>query len=167
MKCPICRKTMKSNFHFLGLPVATWFGCGYSPVAPGTAGSLAALGIAMGLARYGGWRPWHFGLLAAVTAAPGIWAGGIAARHFGKKDPSQVVVDEVVGQWITLAGAASLNWKSWLAAFLLFRLLDIWKPAPARQAEALPGGIGIMADDVVAGIYGALVLFAAGCFKLY
>jgi phosphatidylglycerophosphatase A len=60
-----------------------------------------------------------------------------------------------------------LNWKSWLAGFVLFRLLDIWKPFPARQFEALPGGLGIVMDDVMAGIYGALVLFTAGCFNLY
>jgi len=78
-----------------------------------------------------------------------------------------VVIDEVLGQWLTLAGAAALNWKSWLAAFLLFRLFDIWKPFPVRQLEALPGGWGIVADDLMAGLYGALVLFAAGCFNLY
>lgn len=160
-------KTPGKAQRLIAMPIATWFGCGYSPVAPGTAGSLGALLIAMFLAKYHGWRPSYFAALAAATLAPGIWAAGIAARHLGKKDPSQVVVDEVVGQWATLAGATSLNWKSWLGAFILFRLLDIWKPAPARQAEALPGGIGIMADDVVAGVYGALVLFAAGCFNLY
>ena len=85
----------------------------------------------------------------------------------GKEDPSIVVVDEVIGQWITLAGATTLNWKSGLAAFALFRLFDIWKPVPVRQMERFPGGYGIVADDVMAGIYGALVLFAAGCFNLY
>ncbi len=77
-----------------------------------------------------------------------------------------MVVDEVVGQWLTLAGARTLNWKSYLAAFLLFRLFDIWKPPPVRQLEALPGGVGIVADDLMAGLYAALVLFAAGCFNL-
>ena len=78
-----------------------------------------------------------------------------------------VVVDEVVGQWITLAGATQLNWKSWLAALVLFRLFDIWKPPPVRQLEKLPGGIGIVADDAMAGVYGAMVLFAAGRLHLY
>ena len=77
------------------------------------------------------------------------------------------MVDEVLGQWITLAGATALNWKSWLAAFCLFRLFDIWKPPPVRQLEALPGGTGIVADDVMAGVYGALVLFLRGWFNLY
>jgi phosphatidylglycerophosphatase A len=99
--------------------------------------------------------------------APGIWASTIAANVSGRKDPGLVVVDEVIGQWITLSGATVLNWKSWAAAFVLFRVLDIWKPAPARRLESLPGGTGIVMDDVMAGIYGALVLFAAGCFNLY
>ena len=66
-----------------------------------------------------------------------------------------------------LAGARTLNWKSYLAAFALFRLFDIWKPAPVRQLEGLPGGLGINADDMMAGVYGALVLFTAGWFNLY
>jgi phosphatidylglycerophosphatase A len=161
------RPARPAGFPSFAVVVATWFGCGYCPVAPGTAGSLAALLIAMALAKYWGWHPAYFGVLAAVVAAPAVWVSGVAAKYFGKKDPGQVVVDEVVGQWATLAGALSLNWKSWLGAFILFRLFDIWKPVPARQAENLPGGIGIVADDVVAGIYGALVLFAAGWFNLY
>ena len=83
------------------------------------------------------------------------------------KDPQFVVVDEVVGQWLALAGARTLELEIWLAAFLLFRLFDIWKPAPVRQLESLPGGVGIMADDLMAGVYAALVLFVAGCFNLY
>lgn len=108
-----------------------------------------------------------FGLLAAVLVLPGVWAAGVTAREMDKKDPGVVVIDEVVGQWLTLAGAMRLNWKSWLAAFLLFRLFDVWKPPPARRFERLPGGIGIVADDVMAGFYAALVLFAAGWFNLY
>ena len=64
-------------------------------------------------------------------------------------------------------GLRVFNWKSWLAAFVLFRLFDIWKPSPVRQLEALPGGWGIVADDLMAGVYAALVLFAAGWFNLY
>jgi phosphatidylglycerophosphatase A len=147
--------------------IATWFGCGYSPVAPGTAGSLAALAIAYGLVEFGHWRPWYFAVLAVALTPLGIWAAGATAREIKSKDPGIVVVDEVLGQWITLAGAVSLNWKSWLAAFCLFRLFDIWKPPPVRQLEALPSGTGIVADDVMAGIYGALVLLITGCFNLY
>lgn len=147
--------------------IATWFGCGYSRFAPGTAGSAGALVPAILLAQYAGWRPWYFAALAAVLLPAGIWAAHRKARELAKEDPGLVVVDEVLGQWITLAGATAWNWKSWLAAFVLFRLFDIWKPVPVRQLEKLPGGFGILADDLMAGVYGALVLFTAGCFNLY
>ncbi len=147
--------------------IATWFGCGYSPKAPGTAGSAGALAAAWLLAEYGGMKPWHFGTLAALCTPVGIWAAGRKAREAGKTDPGLIVIDEVLGQWLALGGAARLNWKSYMAAFVLFRVFDIVKPAPARQAERLPEGYGIVADDLVAGLYAALVLFTAGCFNLY
>jgi len=147
--------------------ISTWFGCGYAPIAPGTVGSLAALLIAWLLVSYAGWQPFWFGLLAVVAAAPSIWAAGVTAQALNQKDPGLVVVDEVVGQWLALAGARPLNLKSWISAFVLFRLFDIWKPAPVRQLEKLPGGAGIVADDLMAGIYAALVLSVAGCFNLY
>lgn len=147
--------------------LATWFGCGLSPVAPGTAGSLGALGCAYLLARWGTWPPWAFGALALVLLPVGIWAAEITAQRAGRKDPGLVVIDEVVGQWITLAGATAWNWRAWLLAFVLFRMLDVWKPAPARQLESWRGGLGIMADDVMAGLYGAVALFAAGHWNLY
>ena len=147
--------------------IATWFGCGYSPVAPGTVGSAAALVMGMALHHYLGWGALEFGLLGVCVLIPGLWAAQAVAVSSGEEDPSIVVIDEVVGQWLTLAGAGVFNWKSWLAAFLLFRLFDIWKPPPVRQLERLRGGAGIMADDVMAGIYGALVLSTAGWFNLY
>ena len=107
------------------------------------------------------------GCLALLLAIPGTWAADVVARESGRKDPQIVVVDEVVGQWMTLAGVIVLNWKSWLLALALFRLFDIWKPWPVRQLERLPRGLGIVADDAMAGVYGALVLFAAGWFNLY
>jgi phosphatidylglycerophosphatase A len=144
----------------LALTLATWFGAGYTPLAPGTAGSLAAIVIAF-LARR--WvEPWQFAVWAAVLAIPAVWAAGVTAQIVGRKDPGIVVVDEVIGQWITLAGASTVNWKTALAAFALFRLFDIWKPPPVRQLEALPGGIGINADDAMAGVYGAIVLYLLG-----
>jgi phosphatidylglycerophosphatase A len=151
----------------LALTLATWFGCGYSPKAPGTAGSLAALAIGVALHEYAGFAWWHFLVLAAAVAGPAVWAAGAAAEASKTKDPQFVVIDEVLGQWITLAGARTFNWKSYALALVLFRLFDIFKPPPVRQLEALPGGLGINADDVMAGIYAALVLFAAGCFNLY
>lgn len=147
--------------------IGTWFGCGYAPVAPGTAGSLAALIIAIALNYFGGYGRGTLLVLTAILLAPGIWASGVVAKQIGKPDPQIVVVDEVIGQWITLAGAATYNWKTWLAAFVLFRALDMWKPAPARQLEALPGGWGIVADDVMAGLYGALAIFVLDRFHLF
>lgn len=147
--------------------VATWFGCGYAPKGPGTAGSLAALAIAWMLHRYAGFPASWFTWLCIPLLPMAIWAADAVAREGGRKDPQIVVVDEVIGQWITLGGAVSLNWKSWLLAFALFRAFDIWKPPPVRQLERLPGGAGIVADDMMAGVYGALVLFAAGWFNLY
>jgi phosphatidylglycerophosphatase A len=151
----------------IALAIATWFGCGYFPWGPGTVGSLAAVLIAALLETY-----FHAGRLAllvltALLMAPGIWAASETARHLGRKDPGLVVVDEVLGQWLTLAGATVLNGKSLLAGFALFRLLDIWKPWPVRKFEQLPGGIGIVADDLAAGVYGALILYIGGNIGIY
>jgi phosphatidylglycerophosphatase A len=151
----------------LATTVATWFGCGYVPVAPGTAGSLAALALAYLANIAWGAGPVHFLIAAVALLAPAVWAADRLALATSTKDPSVVVVDEVVGQWITLAGATQLNWKSWGLAFLLFRAMDIVKPPPARQFEALPGGTGIVADDAMAGIYAALVLYMLGWCNFY
>lgn len=153
--------------NWLARLIATWFYCGYVPLAPGTAGSLAALAIAWLLHRYAAMGPKAIALLGAISITPAIWAAGVTARELGLKDPHVVVVDEVAGQWIAFAGVTQLNWKSWLGALVLFRAFDIWKPAPVRQLEAVPGGAGIVLDDAMAGVYAALVLFAAGWFNLY
>lgn len=151
----------------LAIAIATWFGCGYFPWGPGTIGALAGLLIAMGMHSY--WGADRLALLAAtlILLAPGIWAAGRTARLIEKPDPGIVVVDEVLGQWTTLLGATVFNWKALLAGFILFRAFDIWKPWPVRQFEKLPGGIGIVADDLAAGFYGALILYIGGRFGLY
>lgn len=149
------------------IAIATWFGCGYFPVAPGTAGSIAALAIAYALVELAHWQAFWIGLLAIAATPLAIWAAGVTAREVGIEDPRLVVVDEVLGQWISLAGVSVFNWKSWLGALFLFRLFDVWKPAPVRQLERLPSGSGIVADDLMAGVYSALVLFLMGCFNLY
>ena len=141
--------------------VATWFGVGYTPKGPGTAGSLAALACAFPAPQL---VPW----LAIGAILPAIWAARVHAKHTNSKDPQEVVVDEVVGQWIALAGATHLSTITpWLIAFALFRLFDIWKPFPIRQLEKLPGGVGIVMDDVMAGIYAALVMWLLGWNNLY
>jgi len=144
--------------------VATGLFAGYAPIAPGTAGS------AVGLAAY-----WLFGLDRIVPASLAVVIGffvGTAAsaaveRELGD-DPQVVVIDEVVGQWVALFLLPKTILLS-AAGFLLFRLFDIVKPPPARNAEALRNGWGIMLDDLVAGIYAnlslrALILFLPGLF---
>lgn len=140
---------------------ATWFGCGLAPIAPGTFGSAGAL-VVIPLWLWMNWPPWTLAVLALVLTPLSIWSATATARDAGRKDPGLVVIDEVLGQWVTLAGAAVLDWKYVLAGFFLFRILDIVKPFPARQFEALPDGTGIVADDLMAGVYGALLLWAAG-----
>jgi phosphatidylglycerophosphatase A len=148
---------------FVARALATWFGCGFWPWGPGTLGALAALLIGTSLE----WRPVEFAAAGFAATLGGVWASAVEARNSGRKDPGHVVVDEVAGQWIAMAGAATVNWKSAAAGFVLFRLFDIWKPAPVRQLERLPGGVGIMADDVMAGVYAALLLHMAGLLHLY
>ena len=149
------RQAVKTTARLL----ATWFGCGYAPKGPGTAGSLGALLVAYPLRQQ---SPWFFALLALILLAPGIWSAERVAQQTQKKDPQIVVIDEVVGQWIALAGATMYSPWAWIAAFALFRIFDIWKPWPVRQLERLPGGTGIVMDDVMAGVYAALVLYLAG-----
>ena len=149
----------------LALVIATAFGAGYSPVAPGTAGSLVAIATVYLLRNT--LAPWHFAVLAIISFVPAVWAADVTAKTLKRKDPGLVVIDEVIGQWLTVAGARTISWQTCLAAFLLFRLFDIWKPPPVRQLEALPGGLGINADDAMAGLYAALVLWLAGWFNLY
>ena len=145
--------------------IASWFGCGYSPKAPGTVGAGAAILIAWLLVRAGVGR-WGFLAISLAALYPAIAAADRVARESGRKDPQLIVVDEVLGQWLTLAGAVRLNWRSLLIAFVLFRAFDILKPPPIRLIEQAPGGAGIVLDDMMAGVYAALVLFLLGWFNL-
>ncbi|MDQ2774702.1 MAG: phosphatidylglycerophosphatase A [Acidobacteriota bacterium] len=147
--------------------LSTWFGCGYFPWGPGTAGSLAGLVIAVFLESYLGLGRPALLVLIAVLLWPAIWASTRTARLLNREDPGLVVVDEVLGQWVTLLGAAGRNWKVFLTGFVLFRLFDIWKPWPVRNFEKLPDGTGIVMDDLAAGLYAALILYIGGFFKLY
>lgn len=145
--------------------IATCGGVGYFPVAAGTAGSLAGIALVAAEARlplaYGGLVATVGGTALALFTL-GIWAAGRAERHFGCLDPSQVVLDEVVGQMLALLLRPAASWKWLLAGFLLFRFFDVLKPFPARRAERAPAGWGIMLDDVVAGFYSLAVLGIAG-----
>jgi phosphatidylglycerophosphatase A len=138
--------------------IACGFGSGLAPFAPGTAGSAAALLPWLAL-RELAW-PWY--LIALVLAfAIGVWASALAARRLSLADPGAIVWDEFVGQWIALAPllAFAHDWRWIVAGFLLFRLFDVWKPWPVSWADrAVKGGFGVMLDDVLAGVWAALVL---------
>jgi phosphatidylglycerophosphatase A len=145
---------MQRAFIFLARVVATAFGSGYSPLAPGTAGSAVGLLLFWPMA---GWRwPWQLGACLALFLVGAIAATRVA-ESVGLKDPGIVVVDEVLGQWVTLV-ALPFTPVTAALGFLLFRVMDIVKPWPARDLERLPGGWGIMADDVAAGLYAHLAL---------
>ena len=170
------RPQKKTFLDYFSLAVTT-FGVGYLPLAPGTWGSMVGVGIYL-------LTGWLEGLVAADFGAKGstpeqlkawihagnlvvfllfcllgIWAAGRATRLFKHKDPSQAVVDEVIGQLITfLFIPFNTHWYFILAGFLLFRLFDIWKPYPIDSLQNLPTGIGVCADDILAGVYAGACL---------
>lgn len=144
---------------FWAVLIATGFGSGYSPFAPGTAGALLALLIWFGLSLVvsGGY------LLGMTVALIGIftWAGvrssDVLEPYWGE-DPSRIVVDEMVGVWVALLAVPGGDIWYGIGAFALFRLFDIFKPLGIRRMEKLPGGIGVMMDDILSGVYGFIVL---------
>ena len=140
--------------------LATWFGAGLLPWAPGTWGSLAALPFAWAIERQAGQA--GLAVAAAAVFALGCWAAGRYERRAGRRDPGAIVIDEVAGQWLTLAAVPASVW-SYAAGFALFRAADILKPWPARLAERrLPGGLAVMADDAAAAAYAGAALWALG-----
>jgi phosphatidylglycerophosphatase A len=143
----------------LALFVCTFGGVGYSPVAPGTAGSAAGLVVYAAL-RLAGATPGVEALIIGIIIVAGIWSGTIAERHFGTTDPGPGVIDEVAGMLVTLY-ALPTGWVMAIGGFFLFRALDVFKPYPAQRFERLHGGLGMMADDVMVAIYGNLLLRAA------
>jgi phosphatidylglycerophosphatase A len=137
----------------LAVFIATSGYVGYVPLAPGTAGSAAGV-VLYGVLRV--YAPaWSELVAILVLLAVGTWAATVAEGHFARKDPGPVVVDEVMGMLVTLAWLP-LNATGAVVGFLLFRVFDVTKPWPAGRLESLPRGVGVMADDVVAGIYANL-----------
>lgn len=140
--------------------IAVWFGCGKLRPAPGTWGSAAALPLAWGLWQIGG-------NLAVLLGAVAVFAIGIQAaegycRQTGKEDPSEVVVDEVAGQLLALA-AVTPSLPAYAFGFLFFRVFDILKPGPIGWADRrIKGGLGVMADDMLAGLMAGVLLFFLG-----
>ena len=139
----------------LQLAIATAAGAGRSPIAPGTAGAAVGLALSAGLTT--AWGPVSAAVGALVATALGFFSAGPAACAIGEPDPGRIVIDEVAGQMIALAFLPPTV-PIWIASFLLFRLFDVLKPFPARRLEDLPGGSGIMADDLAAGLYANGVL---------
>ncbi len=149
------------KFPLLPRLIATSFGVGFLPLAPGTWGAL--MGILL-------WLPLYFYVSAAVAfwvtliatvllTIAGIWASNVAERYWGH-DPVVACVDETVGQWVALlAVVPGAPWWQIVLAFVLFRFFDIFKPLGIRSTEKLPKGYGMMADDLVAGLYSAIIIF--------
>lgn len=141
----------------VALFVASFGYVGFFPIAPGTAGSLAALAL-FAFVRWVGMPAFELATIVAVLIV-GVWSANGAERALGRKDPGPVVIDEVLGMLITLAWLP-VSMAGVVLGFLLFRLFDIVKPYPAGRLEHLPGGYGIMLDDAMAGVYSYLVLRA-------
>jgi len=135
---------------------ATGLYSGYSPWAPGTAGSLLGL---LFFIIIPGFRDWILLAACMLFFFIGVWAASHVEKMENKKDASIIVIDEIVGMWISLLFIpSSMHWIWWMGAFLLFRIYDIIKPFPADQSQNWPVGWGIMADDVWAGIYANITL---------
>ena len=137
------------------LLVATVFGAGYSPIAPGTAGSAVTVAI-LWLVPFS-----RVGLVAffVVVTLVGTWAAHVAEAALGDKDPGAIVIDEVAGMTLSVL-LLPLTLSVLAAAFVLFRIFDVVKPFPAGRAQALPGGFGVMVDDLIAGLYALVLLLA-------
>ncbi len=154
----------------IGVLAATVLGAGYVPLAPGTAGSVVSVALLILLRQHAPEPFLAFHLIAvALLTLMGAWACSESEKHFGKRDPHEAILDEVAGQQVALLGLPlaplppqllwASGWKYFLAAFILFRIFDVAKPFPIRRTERLPGGWGMMADDLVAGAFSFLVLW--------
>lgn len=146
---------------YLSIParaLATAGGAGYSPIAPGTCGTLVAVPLAW---LAGDLALWAFVVLTAGITAVGIVAADLADRTWGTHDSGRIVIDEVAGYFVTLSFVDYTLWSSLLLGFVLFRAFDILKPPPVRWVdEKTPGGAGVVLDDVAAGLYAGLALLA-------
>ena len=183
MKTKVEKRSPSGTLDYVALSLTT-FGVGYLPIAPGTYGSLVAAGFYALLAytfsafRYSAAPESPEHVVAAIHAVIlvglllfillGIWAASRSIELLGNSDPSEAVVDEVIGQLIVfLFIPFTSSWMLIAAGFFLFRLFDIWKPYPIDDLQALPGGIGICADDMLAGVYAGVCLSIIYAVSLY
>jgi len=152
--------------------IATGFGAGFAPIAPGTIGALEGVAIFLAVRALEPGALTLFFLLIIINIALfllGVWASSRTCRMLGVSDPSQIVVDEISGQMISLTPLvllSSLSFVGLLIGFVLFRVFDIFKPYPIRRLEQLHGGLGVMADDALAGVYAAALLWCVQLFVL-
>ena len=176
MKQTVEKRKASGIIDYFALALTT-FGVGYIPGAPGTYGSAVAVAIYLGVVSIEeqGWHgvgiPFHWALNSVALMAfclVGVWASNRAIPLLGNEDPSEAVVDEVMGQLLTFCFIPfGVGWPFILAGFLLFRAFDIWKPYPVKAFEDLRGGLGICADDIVAGVYaGVCVAIGYAIFTL-
>ncbi len=145
--------------------LATWFGCGRVPRAPGTAGTVGAIPLYLLLATRAGRA--GVGLAAMAATFVGVWEASVVAKQLASKDPQVVVIDEVAGFLVTMVPVRAVSWQAVLSGFVLFRVLDSLKPWPIRSAEKLPGGWGIVLDDVAAGVLGAAVMVGLQALRVF
>ena len=142
--------------------IATSFGAGYVPVAPGTAGTAVTIPLAWALAD----APlWLFAVVAVVVTLIGVWAAGVADRVWGTHDCQKIVIDETAGYLVTMLPVDKHHCPALLCGFVAFRIYDQFKPFPARRfQDKLPGGWGVVLDDVAAGVWGAVTMIALDHF---
>ena len=151
------RASTQTSVRALAVALATVGGVGYAPIASGTAGSLVALPVLPFLSALRDRAPAIYAALVLALIAVAVWAAGRAEDAFGGKDHSYIVIDEVAG--LVVAGAfLPATWLAATVAFVLFRVFDVVKPFPARQIDGgVKGGLGVVGDDLVAGLYAGLV----------
>lgn len=131
------------------LVLSTWFGSGCLPIAPGTFGTLAAVPLILVLNNFG---IWYSAVTLLIVVGIAVWSAGLAQDLLEKKDPSEIVIDEVAG-FLLATTFLPFSWLSLGLVFFLFRFFDILKPYPIKHLERLRGGIGIVMDDLLAGLY--------------
>lgn len=153
---------MFRTLNSLSKAIATALGAGYSPVAPGTCGTAVAVPLAFALRNL---ATWQFALVVVGVTALGIWAAGRADRAWGTHDSGRIVIDEVAGYLTTMALVDRGHWIPLVVGFVIFRALDILKPPPVRWLdENLPGGWGVVLDDIAAGVIGMAAMVALDHF---
>ena len=153
---------MFRTLNTLAKVIATALGAGYSPIAPGTCGTAVAVPLAFALSDL---PTWQFALVTVLITAIAIWAADRADRAWGTHDSGRIVIDEVAGYLVTMAFVDRSHWIPLAVGFVVFRVFDIVKPPPVRWLDQnLPGGFGVVLDDIAAGLLGMVTMIALDRF---